>query len=294
MIKHLNISSLVVLLLLWTGCKEQLVDISNFNQEDGIALVGEINQMDTVIVALVKTGNLITGKAIESIDNASISLLNKDNKTISDFSFNSYEKWNASLLPLIQAGDQYTIHAKVNDVELSATTQIPLPIISKLINTENIDGITYLEIEIENPNKLDAFCTIELLSYSTEEVEDVENNASQVYTNIALYTQDVETDNVKYNELMFPNSKVFILLRKSSNKVLTIIIDDINTNGLNTKYCLWIKSLESKYYQFMYNNELQKNKDLDDVSTRVQLIDNIKNGIGFWGGCYKIEQAVSF
>ena len=294
MIRYSNISNLVVLLLLWTGCKEQLVDISNFNQEDGIALVGEINQMDTVIVALVKTGNLITGKAIESIDNATISLLNKDNETISDFSFNPYEKWNANLLPVIQPGDEYTIHAKVNDVELSATTQIPLPVIVRMVNTEKIENNIYLDIEIENPNKLDAFCSVELFSYSAESVDDYENNSSQVYTNIPLYTRDIETDNIKYNELTAPYSKIFIPIKKMNKKALRINIDDININDFNTNYCLWIKSLESNYYQFMYNNELQKSQHLDDVSFRVQLIDNIENGIGFCGGCYKVERPVIF
>lgn len=289
--RQLKISNIILLLIVLTGCKEQLIETNSFNQADGIALIGEINQIDTVAVALVKTGNLITGETAEPIANALISLLNQNQEIISNFSFNTFKKWQTNLLPAIQAGEKYTINAQINGEQLSATTQIPLPIIARLVNTLMVDQSIYLDIEIENPNNLDAFCTVELLSQTVETNDNGESIIGKAYTSILINTEDKETDNYIYNELTAPYSKIFIHLEKNEKKILRI--NSAYIYDFNNKYCLWIKSLESDYYKYMYNSELQNNQYLNDISLLVQLNDNITNGIGFWGGCYKIIQPIT-
>jgi len=290
MVKYINILGLL-LLLLCMACKEQLVEINKFSQENGIGLVGEINQMDTVIVALVNTGNLITGMEAEPIDNAEISLLNQDNDIISAFFYSTFNKWNASLLPKIKMGDKYTIQAKVNGVELSATTQIPPLIKARIVKNEKVDNGFNIEIEIENSNVQEALCTVELLSYADEVSENYENISSRSFTRILLNTDDQKTDNIKYNELTIDYEKIFLPIKANNTSLLHLNVSEDNINA-NTHYCFWIKSLEKTYYQYVYGYELQKSQILEDALLQVQTVDNIKNGIGIWGGCYKVELGV--
>lgn len=289
---HIKTTICSVFLLLLVACKEQSIEI-NMHDEEKKALVGEINQIDTVKISLIKTGNLINATPFTPIENTAPSLLNFDNEIISDFIFTK-KKWIAKQLPNIQTGKEYSISAQILGEKISATTKIPLPLTTELVKMEKINLAIYMDLKIANPNDQDAFCVIELLSRSFETTETGENVLSETYTCIPIQTTDEYTDNIKYNELISPFNRIFIPLKKQTEKTLRFYVDDINIESQNTKNYLWIKSLESIYYQHTYNYELQNNQSFVDSSLQIQFNGNIINGIGIWGGCYKIELPISF
>ncbi|CAA0201068.1 DUF4249 family protein [Tenacibaculum maritimum] len=280
--------------LLLFSCTEKRVTRIEVEVIEKKALVGEINQMDTIKVSLSSTGSLISGMPFTPIEKASLTVSNDAGATINNFIINSEKKWKATKLPAIKAGELYEIKAVVEGEKLSAVARIPLPISSKLIKIEKREKDFLVDVEITNPNNDRALCIISLLSkeFYINDIGAVINEKK--YKRIPVSTADENTDNVKYSEIRLPYDRIFIPLEKKSTKILRMYVEEFFIDSYNVNYFLWVKSLDSKYYKYMYNYKLQEEQYAFEDNFTVPLEGNITGGLGVWGACYKVEIPVTF
>ncbi|SFZ84997.1 DUF4249 family protein [Tenacibaculum maritimum] len=280
--------------LLLFSCTEKRVTRIEVEVIEKKALVGEINQMDTIKVSLSSTGSLISGMPFTPIEKASLTVSNDAGATINNFIINSEKKWKATKLPAIKAGKLYEIKAVAEGEKLSAVARIPLAISSKLIKIEKREKDFLVDVEITNPNNDRALCIISLLSkeFYINDIGAVINEKK--YKRIPVSTADENTDNVKYSEIRLPYDRIFIPLEKKSTKILRMYVEEFFIDSYNVNYFLWVKSLDSKYYKYMYNYKLQEEQYAFEDNFTVPLEGNITGGLGVWGACYKVEIPVTF
>ncbi|CAA0151017.1 Probable lipoprotein precursor [Tenacibaculum maritimum] len=281
-------------LLLLLACTQKRVTRIGVEVIEKKALVGEINQMDTIKVSLSSTGSLISGMPFTPIEKASLTVSNDAGATINNFIINSEKKWKATKLPAIKAGELYEIKAVAEGEKLSAVARIPLAISSKLIKIEKREKDFLVDVEITNPNNDRALCIIGLLSkeFYINDIGAVINEKK--YKRIPVSTADENTDNVKYSEIRLPYDRIFIPLEKKSTKILRMYVEEFFIDSYNVNYFLWVKSLDSKYYKYMYNYKLQEEQYAFEDNFTVPLEGNITGGLGVWGACYKVEIPVTF
>ncbi|MCX2681988.1 hypothetical protein OOZ15_18700 [Galbibacter sp. EGI 63066] len=281
--KYLLILSIVFLL----SCNQDTIEDFKFEVQDEMALLGELNQLDTLQVILVEVGNLSTGSDINIIEEAEVVVLNNNDEIIDQLYYSSiHQKWRSNSKSDINSGAVYKIEAKFDNHLITSSTLVLNPIEATITNVSTEELETSIDININNIGGENSFCTIEILS------REKEREATDSYTRVPVFTDNTETDNRRFNEFTPPYNRVFIPIHEESPiYTIKVTIENTYLDTQNKDYFLWVKRMDEQYYNYLYNYELQKSEyNLIDLP---QLNTNIVDGIGFWGGCFKdVEQII--
>ncbi|PKV50268.1 uncharacterized protein DUF4249 [Aquimarina sp. MAR_2010_214] len=281
---------ITIFLFLMNSCKEESIELPVFEKENKIALIGELNQTDPTQIVLAEAGNLTTGSPIKVIKEGKVVILDTEDKIVDELYYDKEtKKWKSIGLNQIKAGLRYKISAQLDKQVITSSTLVPKPIDVTITKVTKEVSEVFIEINIENPNEISVSCTIAILS----KIKSINDPfPTDGYSRTPIYTNDEETDNYRFNEFTPPFNKVFLQVKEKAKKRIRI---SVKKNDLDTEfddYFLWVKSMEKNYYKYLYDYEIQK--QVLTYANLPQLNSNITEGVGFWGGCFKSSQKITF
>ncbi|WP_062052909.1 DUF4249 family protein [Aquimarina longa] len=275
--------------IVFNSCEDKKIEVPLMGSQQELALTGELNQVDTIQVILAKAGNLTIGSQIEEIKQGEVLILNDKDEIIDQLFYNNNKKkWKSNKLNQIKVDSTYKIDVQLGAKKLMSTTVIPNPIDVTIVEITEKETEILIDIDIENPNQSSAFSTISLLSKQKNSFVNLTNE----YFRVAISTNDEETDNIKFNELRTPFSKLFLSVKGDKKKRLRFSVKKEDMDIENYNYFIWTKSTKKQYYKYLYDYEVQKNTL--DFTNLPQLQSNINGGLGFWGGCFKDVKKIDF
>lgn len=276
-------------LILFNSCEEKKIEASLKESQQKLALIGELNQLDTIQVILAEAGNLSTGSKIKAIKRGTVLILNNKDEVIDQlFYSDKNKKWKSNKLNQIETNSTYKISAQLDAKKIISTTLVPNPVEVTIIKTTKKESEILIDLDIENFNQSSAFCTISLLSKPKGNFVSSTNK----YFRVAIFTNEKDTDNIRFNEFTPPFSKLFLTVKKDTKKRLRFSVKKEELSIENNNYFIWIKSTEKQYYKYLYDYEVQK--DILSFMDLPQLKSNVENGLGFFGGCFKDIKKVNF
>ncbi|MBB5637171.1 hypothetical protein HDE68_003084 [Pedobacter cryoconitis] len=302
-----NLLALLILLSMSSCEKETNVDISKNPAK--LVVLGEFNQEDDALINL-STSVFSTAKgAFPDVEDAQISLLDKNNTLIEKYTYQSKGNYTGKKA---MTGQQYKLAVNYNGETYQAQTTIPSAFNLNLIEQDAsslIAEIVDLSLEInaytfeilakpftvdryylENGQKIKVnseaeFTELLKIKPNLEPKRDTTFNTK--FSRIYIETADNRTENVKYNVLKDNSGRIFLTDKtfNGGKTTLEIYYQNLLSNTANIQYVLVVKSTDPVYFNYLYSSDLQAAKSLAGI-TDVPIKGNIVNALGIWGGAY--------
>lgn len=273
--------------LLFFSCEEKISKVDQVVSKSKAILLGEINQLDEVQLFWGVAGNLGEGTSHKAIQKGSLLLKDVNRKVSLPLSFSSKDKWQSDKIS-ITPGSTYELNANTDGFSSSANVIVPEAIEVNNLTSQMIDGNVSLSLSIINPTDKEIFCTISLMQKEFYLSHQQESTSVQTISSVPILTRDMEVDNNKYNEFETPFKTIFLRIAANGSKELSFSSREFYFNGFSSEYAVWVKSVDMKYYNYLYRSAIQNQEYNDTTVKRIQLPTNVTNGIGIIGGCFKV------
>ncbi len=254
---------LLQVLLALVSCQKTL-KISPRGEDSLPVLMGELNQLYPAVLSLTTaSNNTKPSSTIQPITNADVSITNNTVGNTTSFQYNTKKKrWESSMVTLPE--NNYTLSVKIENKMLQTTIQMPAPFTAFLSQT-SASNIFKLTIENKNPK----------MSYYIIECVRTNSNGEKHLTE--MRSPDAFTDNYIYGE--FPEPYIRLFFRSiCKKKVVKVVFAPFDSD----QYKIIIKSVNKDYYNYMYNYEIQKSRNIFNTP----LHTSEKNYFGKVGACY--------
>lgn len=280
-------SVVLIFCLIFTSCEEKVSKVDMVVPKSKAILLGEMNQLDKVQLFWGIAGNLGKGTSPKSIKEGDLLLKDPNRKVSLPLSFSPQDKWqldNVSIAP----GSTYELEATTDGFSSSAKVTIPKAIEVGNLTSQIIDGNIYISVTITNPTDKMIFCVISLMQKEYYLSHQQEMTSINTISSVPILTTDMDVDNNKYNEFETPFKNIYLPIAANGIKELSFSSRDYHFNGFSSEYFVWVKSVNEKYYNYLYRSAIQNQEYNDTTVKRIQLPTNIIDGIGIIGGCFKV------
>ncbi|MBO9674196.1 MAG: DUF4249 family protein [Sphingobacteriaceae bacterium] len=276
------------------------------DQTEKLVVLSEINQLDSASV------NLSQAKAgFPFVADAEVKITSLADRKVENFVYQNRGNYKGQQ-PKAGFGYRLSVFSmgKIVEAEQIMPQSFTLDAVT--------DGPSALKIELEQVHAGEHFYTIELLAnhYNVQRFVRVNNEVIEVaseeelkawlskhgsakvfrdttfsdkQSRLIISTDDVRTENVKYNELKDLSGRIFI---KHSNTGKLTLAMKCNLAD-SSKFTLVVKSVTPAYFKYLYASDLQFVNKVFGV-LNIPLEGNVNGALGIFGAAYVKRIPIKF
>lgn len=260
---------LYFILLIWSfiSCSKEYTPPPQEMKEIPVVL-GEISPNKDISIVLSQAKNITLPNNENKGIFKNVILLDSIGNELGRFSQQDEKHWNCDYKT--QANSVYTLQFEYNNKEIKVETKTPAPFSTKIIKQTPFNDTLSLNVLVMPISQDLAYYVVECWQYFNGE-----------YANLSMINTDNFTDNFNYKELTSPFGRLFFKTSTAKQLKLKIIPEFSLTPNTRDFIEIRVKSVQKKYYEYLYNYELQKQGE-------TIYLPNNSDYLGVFAGAYNV------
>ncbi|NQX40726.1 DUF4249 family protein [Pedobacter steynii] len=258
------------------SCEETITP--KLPEESKIAVTAQLTSGQAPVLHIVEINNINKQESPKTIENAEVSIQDVQTKEIFSCLPLSDGYWKNERFQA-QPGKTYQLNVKTKNREVNAVCTVPSSFTTSAERSDDQNEST-ITLQLPVPNLSPLVLTMEARTYRMEGTNIVYLSN---WEKVNMKCKDAATDNIRYQELPAPYSKLFL---PAKTTIKQLVFSPEYQNGLR-KFRVHVKSVEPVYYKYLYDYEYLKNNNSNGANSYIGLQSNINNGLGIFGGVYE-------